>query len=127
MPAREPFAYALLRVVPDAERGECLNVGVVLFCRRGRYLAAHTHLDGPRLHALAPSTDALAVTEHLAMVQRIAAGDPAGGPVALQEPSERFHWLAAPASTIVQPSPIHTGLTDDAAATHARLMARLVR
>jgi hypothetical protein len=127
MSGREPFAYALLRVVPDAERGECLNVGVVLFCRRGRYLAAHTHLDGARLQTLAPATDASAVAEHLAMLERIAAGDPAGGPVALQEPSERFHWLAAPASTIVQPSAVHTGLTDDAAVTHARLMHRLVR
>ncbi len=127
MPGREPFAYALLRVVPDAERGENLNVGVVLFCRRGRYLAAQTHLDGARLHALAPTLDTTAVAEHLTMLERIAAGDPAGGPVALQEPSERFHWLVAPASTIVQPSAVHTGLTDDAAATHARLMERLVR
>lgn len=127
MPAGEPFAYALLRVVPDAERGERLNVGVVLFCRRGRYLAAHTHVDPERLRALAPSIDATAVTEHLAMLERIAAGDPAGGPVARQEPSERFHWLVAPASTIVQPSAVHTGLTCDAAATHARLMDRLVR
>jgi hypothetical protein len=127
MPGREPFAYALLRVVPDAERGECLNVGVVLFCRRGRYLAAHTYVDAARLHALAPTIDATAVAEHLTMLERIAAGDPAGGPVALQEPSERFHWLVAPASTVVQPSAVHTGLTDDAAATHARLMERLVR
>jgi hypothetical protein len=126
MPATEPFAYALLRVVPDAERGECLNAGVVLFCRRARFLEARTHLDADRLRALAPSTDATAVAEHLAMLERIAGGDPAGGPVALQEPSERFHWLVAPASTIVQPSAVHTGLTDDAAATLTRLMARLV-
>lgn len=127
MPAREPFAYALLRVVPDAERGECLNVGVVLFCRRGRYLAAQTHLDGARLRALAPSIDAVAVAEHLTMLERIAAGDPAGGALASKDPSERFGWLVAPASTVVQPSPVHTGLTDDAAATHARLVDRLVR
>ncbi|MCW3017084.1 MAG: hypothetical protein JWO02_4176 [Solirubrobacterales bacterium] len=122
----EPFAYALLRVVPDAERGECLNVGVVLFCRRAKFLQARTHLDTARLCALAPSIDATAVAEHLATLERIAAGDPAGGPVARQEPSERFHWLVAPASTVVQPSDVHTGLTDDPAATLERLMARLV-
>jgi hypothetical protein len=127
MSGREPFAYALLRVVPDAERGERLNVGVVLFCRRGRYLAALTHLDGERLRALAPSTDATAVAAHLLMLERIAAGDPAGGPVSRQDPTERFGWLVAPASTVVQASAVHTGLTDDAATTHARLMDRLVR
>ncbi|UTI64499.1 DUF3037 domain-containing protein [Paraconexibacter antarcticus] len=122
----EPFAYALLRVVPDVERGERLNVGVVLFCRRARFLEARTHVDPARLHALAPSVDAEAVAAHLRTLEHIAAGDPAGGPVAAQEPSERFHWLVAPASTIVQPSPVHTGLTEDAPATLARLMARLV-
>lgn len=122
----EPFAYALLRVVPDVERGECLNVGVVLFCRRGRFLEARTHVDPGRLHALAPTVDAEAVAAHLRTLERIAAGDPAGGPVAAQEPSERFHWLVAPASTIVQPSEVHTGLTEDADKTLTRLMARLV-
>jgi hypothetical protein len=126
MPAGEPFAYALLRVVPDVERGECLNVGVVLFCRRAGFLEARTAVDEARLHALSPSVDAAAVAGHLRMLERIAAGDPAGGPVAGQEPSERFHWLVAPASTIVQPSDVHTGLTEDAEATLGRLMARLV-
>ncbi len=122
----EPFAYAVLRVVPDLERGECLNAGVILFCRRGRYLQARTHLDEGRLRALSPSVDGAAVAAHLHMLERIAAGDPAGGPVAAQEPSERFHWLVAPASTIVQPSEVHTGLTRDPAATLERLLARLV-
>lgn len=127
MPGREPFAYALLRVIPDVERGECLNAGVVLFCRRARFLEARTVLDEARLHALSPSLDAGAVSGHLRMLEHIAAGDPAGGPVAGQEPSERFHWLVAPVSTIVQPSPVHTGLTADPAATLERLVARLVR
>jgi hypothetical protein len=126
MPAGEPFAYALLRVVPDVERGECLNVGVVLFCRRAGFLEARTAVDEERLRALSPSVDAAAVAAHLRMLEHIAAGDPAGGPVAAQEPSERFHWLVAPASTIVQPSDVHTGLTEDAEATLGRLMARLV-
>ena len=127
MPDREAFAYALLRVIPDVERGECLNVGVVLFCRRQRFLAARTVLDEARLHALSPTLDATAVAAHLRMLEGIAAGDPAGGPVARQEPSERFHWLVAPASTIVQPSAVHTGITADAAATLERLVVRLVR
>lgn len=126
MPAGEPFAYAVLRVIPDLERGECLNAGVVLFCRRARFLQARTALDEARLHALAPTADAAAIAAYLRTVERIAAGDPAGGAVAGQEPSERFHWLVAPASTIVQPSTVHTGLTSDAPATLTRLMTRLV-
>lgn len=126
MPGREAFAYALLRVIPDVERGERLNVGVVLFCRRRQFLQAKTVLDGARLRALSPSLDADAVATHLRTLEAIAAGDPAGGSVAGQEASERFHWLVAPASTIVQPSAVHTGLTDDPAATLERLVTRLV-
>lgn len=126
MPGREAFAYAVLRVIPDLERGECLNAGVVLFCRRARFLEARTALDEARLHALAPTADAAAIGAHLRTLEQIAAGDPAGGAVAAQEPSERFHWLVAPASTMVQPSTVHTGLTDDPDATLTRLMARLV-
>lgn len=126
MPGREPFAYGLLRVVPDAERGECLNVGVVLFCRRARFLQARTHVDEARLRALAPTLDVTALREHLARLEGIAAGEPAWGPIAAQEPSERFGWLMAPANTIVQPSAVHTGLTDDAPSTLHRLVDRLV-
>lgn len=126
MPGREAFAYAVIRVIPDLERGECLNAGVVLFSRRHRFLEARCALDETRLRVLAPTADLDAITAHLRMLERIAAGDPAGGPVAEQEPSERFHWLVAPASTIVQPSTVHTGLTDDPAATLTRLVARLV-
>lgn len=126
MPVPEPFAYAVLRVIPDAERGESLNAGVVLFCRRGRFLEARTHLDPDRLRALSAGTDAVAVAAHLRSLERIAAGDPSAGPVAREEPSARFGWLVAPASTVVQPSAVHTGLTEDARATMDRLMDRLV-
>ena len=126
MPGFEPFAYALLRVVPDAERGECLNVGVVLFCRRGRYLEARTHLDPDRLRALSAGTDAHTIAAYLQTLERIAAGAPEAGPVAQEDPSARFGWLVAPASTVVQPSPVHTGLTADPAGTMERLMERLV-
>ena len=127
MPARDDFQYAVIRVVPRVERGECLNAGVVLFCRRRRFLAARTALDETALAALAPDCDPDEVRPQLATLERVAAGDGVGGPIAALEQSERFHWLTAPASTIVQPSPVHTGLTTDPAAELDHLFARLVR
>ena len=125
-PGTDPFAYAILRVVPRVERGECFNAGVVLFCRRRRYLAARVDLDERRLAALAPGLDPANVRPHLEALARIAAGDPAGGAVAALEPWERFGWLVATSSTIVQPSPVHTGLSDDPAAMLDHLFAELV-
>jgi DUF3037 family protein len=122
----DQFAYAILRVVPRVERGEQLNAGVVLFCRRRGFLAARVELDELRLAALAPDVDPERVRAHLDALARIAAGDPAGGPVAALEPSERFGWLVAPSSTIVQPSPVHTGLGDDPWVMLGRLFAELV-
>ena len=126
MPGREAFQYAALRIVPRVERGEAFNAGVVLFCRPLRFLGARTRLDDGLLEALAPGCDPAAVSPHLEAVERIAAGDPAGGPIAQLPQSERFHWLVAPASTIVQPGPVHTGLTGDPAGELARLFASLV-
>jgi hypothetical protein len=123
----DQFAYAILRVVPRVERGEQLNAGVVLFCRRRRFLAARVDLDERRLAALAPDLDPRTVRAHLDALARIAAGDPAGGAVAALEPSERFGWLVAPSSTIIQPSPVHTGLCDDPAAALDQVIERLVR
>jgi hypothetical protein len=120
------FAYAVLRVVPRVERGERFNAGVVLFCRRRGFLAARVELDERRLAALAPDADGAAVRSHLEALARIAAGDPAGGSVAALEPSERFGWLVAPSSTVIQPSPAHTGLCDDPGAMLDRLFAELV-
>jgi hypothetical protein len=125
-PAREEFQYALLRVVPHVERGECINAGVVMFCRRAGFLAARVTLDRGRLAALAPDVDADEIERHLDTLARVAGGDPAAGPVAALDQSERFHWLVAPSSTVVQPSPVHTGLCDDAQATLDRLFASLV-
>ena len=127
MPGREDFQYAIVRAVPRVERGETLNVGVVLFSRRHRFLAARTELDEHALRALAPDCDGAQVRLQLETIERIAAGDPAGGPIAALEPSERFHWLTAPASTIVQASAVHTGLTADPAAELEHLFATLVR
>jgi hypothetical protein len=124
--AREAFQYAILRVIPRVERGESLNAGVVLFSRRHGFLAARTELDAGALAALSPGCDPAEVRAHLQTLERVAAGDPAGGPIAALDQSERFHWLTAPSSTIVQPSPVHTGLTADPAAELDRLFATLV-
>jgi hypothetical protein len=122
-----PFQYAIVRVVPRVERGECLNAGVIVFCRPRRFLAARVALDETRLRALDPDVDLEAVRAHLSAVERIAAGDPSAGPIAALPASERFHWLVAPASTIIQPSPVHTGLTEDPEGELERLLRRLVR
>jgi hypothetical protein len=126
MPAPEAFQYAVLRLVPRIERGERLNVGVVLFCRRRQFLAARVALDAARLAALAPECDVAALAPILENMAAVAAGDATGGPLAQLDASERFGWLTAPASTMIQPSPVHTGLTEDPAADLDRLFARLV-
>jgi hypothetical protein len=126
VPGREDFQYAIIRVVPRVERGECLNAGVVLFCRRLGFLGARTALDEAALAALAPGCEAAGVRAQLETLERVAAGDPEGGPIAGLDPSERFHWLTAPSSTIVQPSAVHTGLTSDPAGELDHLFERLV-
>jgi hypothetical protein len=120
------FQYAIVRVVPLVERGECLNAGVVLFCRPRKFLEARIALDEERLRALSPDADLAAIRAHLDAFARVAAGDPAAGPIAELPASERFHWLVAPASTMIQCSPVHTGLSDDPAAELDKLVARLV-
>lgn len=126
MPAPEPFQYAMIRVVPRVERGEAVNAGVVLFCRPLRFLGARTELDEALLAALAPECDPLEVRAQLATLEAVAEGRAEGGHVASFPQSERFHWLTAPASTIVQPSPVHTGLTSDPAGELERLFGELV-
>jgi hypothetical protein len=123
---RSPFQYAVVRIVPRVERGECFNAGVVLFCRPRRFLDAEVELDPRRLAALAPNVDPQPIAAQLQALTHVAAGRPAAGALAALEQSERFHWLVAPASTVVQPSPVHTGLCEDPAETLARLFASLV-
>lgn len=125
--AREVFQYAVLQVVPRVERGERFNAGVVVFSRRHRFLAAAVELDRAKLAALDAGADAGEVQRHLDAVVLVAAGDAAGGAVAGLPDSERFHWITAPSSTVIQASPVHTGLCEDAAATLAHLMRTLVR
>jgi hypothetical protein len=122
----EAYQYALWRVVPDAQRGERLNVGVVVYSPRLRFLDSRTHLDPDRLQLAFPAIDLDAVAAALAGRRAIAAGAADAGPIAALPPSDRFGFLVAPASTVVQPGPVHTGLCDDAQATLAHLFARLV-
>ncbi len=123
---RVPFAYAVLRVVPSVERGERLNVGVVLFCRQRSFLELRAEIDEARLAALAPGLDPAPVRSRLAALCAIVAGAPEGGALAALPASDRFGWLVAPSSTIIQPSEAHTGLTDDPAVTLDRLFTSLV-
>jgi hypothetical protein len=124
---RSPFSYAILRVVPRVERGERFNVGVVLFCRQRGFLGAKVELDERRLAALAPNTSADDVRAHLEALANVAAGTPDAGAIAALPPSERFGWLVAPSSTIIQPSEVHTGLSDDPQATLDALFRELVQ
>jgi len=121
-----PFSYAVYRVVPSVERGERLNVGVVVFSRPLGYLAARTGLDDRRLAALWPGLDPESVRPHLEAIERVAAGDPDAGPIAALETTARFHWLVSPSSTIIQPSAVHTGLCDDPARELDHLFRSLV-
>jgi hypothetical protein len=123
---RSQFQYAVLRVVPRIERGECFNAGVVLFCRPRRYLSARAELDPRRLDALAPGADAEVLRAHLDALVAVADGDLAAGPIAALDQSDRFHWLVAPSSTVLQPSPVHTGLCEDPAEMLDRLFRALV-
>lgn len=125
-PTPSPFSYLILRVVPSAERGERINVGVVLFCRQLGFLGARVGLDHARLTALAPEVRVPEIADHLGALVRVCDGAPGAGPIAALEPSERFGWLAAPSSTVVRSSEVHTGLCCDPAATLRALYDRLV-
>ena len=124
--AQNQFQYAVIRVVPRVERGESMNAGVVLLCRPRRYLGAQVALDEARLRGFAPASDPATILPHLEAIERIAAGDPAAGPIARLGQAERFHWLVAPSSTVIQPSEVHTGLCDDPATELDHLFERLV-
>jgi len=120
------FEYAIVRVVPRVERGEAMNVGVVMFARSAGFLGCAIAFDAARARAFAPTLDTDAIAEHLAAFQAIADGDQRAGPIACFPQSERFHWLVAPRSTTLQVSATHAGLTCDPQATLKELLARLV-
>lgn len=121
------YSYAILRVVPRVERGEFLNVGVILFARTRDFLDSRIELDEDRLRRLAPGADLDSIRTHLRAFQLVSQGAPNGGPIAALTSSERFHWLTAPRSTIIQASPIHVGACDDPQAAVEELMDAFVR
>ncbi len=120
------YDYALIRVVPSVERGECLNVGVILFCRTLCFLGVRIHLDAARVHALAPDLDLDAVQQQLDTIVQICRGGPEAGLMGQMSEAERFHWLVSPRSTIIQVSPVHVGLCSDAEATLEHLLKTMV-
>lgn len=127
---REPFEYAVLRVSPRVERGETINVGVVLFCRTRRFLAVRAQLGERQiaaLEAMAPGVDLDAVRAHLASIQAIVNGQSSAGPIAALAAPERFRWVTSPSSTVIQPSDVHGGLTEDPRASLDELYEKLAR
>jgi hypothetical protein len=123
---RRAFDYVIVQVVPRVDRDERLNVGVILFCPTAGYLGCRIALDEERLRALAPDVDVAALASQLEAVRAVAAGAVTAGPIAELPPSERFHWLSAPRSTIVQPTSPHAGLCDDPAAALEHLFQTAV-
>jgi hypothetical protein len=125
--APDSFDYAIVRVVPRVERGEHVNAGVVVACATKRFLAAKVELDAERLRALDPTVDLAEIQAALAVIPLIAAGDPRGGPISALPAGERFHWLVAPRSAVIQTSPVHTGICADPMAVLEDLLEKLVR
>jgi hypothetical protein len=123
---RLAFDYAIVQVVPRVERDERLNAGVILFCPAVAFLGCRIALDEGRVRAVAPDADLAAIGAQLEAIRALCAGDPAAGPIARLTPSERFHWLSTPRSTVVQPSALHAGLCDDPGAALDRLFASVV-
>jgi hypothetical protein len=126
VPAPSSFDYAILRVVPRVEREEFLNVGVVVYCLQQDFLAARTALDVNRVRAFAPEIDITTVEQHLASVPLLCAGGVAAGPLGALSAKERFHWIVAPRSTVVQVSPVHSGICSDPAQALEHLLRTMV-
>jgi len=118
------FEYAALRAVPRLERGECVNIGVVLYCQLRDFLAVAVHVDADRLRTLDAGVDVDGVREAALALQRTCDGE---GPAGQTTLGQRFRWLTAPRSTVVQTGPAHSGLTADPAAELERLLVALVR
>lgn len=126
MPAPSSFDYAVVRVVPRVEREEFINAGVILFCRSQRFLGARIALDRQRLAILDPRLNPEEVERHLALIPLICAGGPNAGPIGSLPLADRFHWLVAPRSSIIQTSPVHTGLCTEPDQVLAHLLEKMV-
>ena len=127
MPATRSYDYAVIRVVPRVERQEFVNAGVIVWCREQDMLEARVELDESRLLALDPAVDIAAVNRHLASISRICAGGEDAGDLGKLSKRERFDWLVAPRSTIIQTSPVHSGRCADMTATLDHLLTTMVR
>jgi hypothetical protein len=121
---RAVFEYALLRATPRVERGECVNIGVVLYCQAEDFLTVRVHVDRARLLALDAEADVEAITQAAAALERTCAGE---GPAGATSLGQRFRWLTAPRSTVVHAGPVHSGLTVSAREEVERLLDALVR
>jgi hypothetical protein len=127
VPAEYTYDYAIIRVVPRVERGEMINVGVILSCPDIQFLDARVELDESRLLALDETLDLEATRANLATIPMVCRGGPESGPVGALPQRSRFHWLVSPRSTIIQMSPVHTGRTSDPEAALERLLDTMVR
>lgn len=126
MPEKRLFEYAIIRVVPQVEREEFLNVGVIMYCRDQRFLQTRFRLNEARLLAFSEQIDLAELNERLQAFERICTGKADSGPIGRLGIAERFRWLTATRSTVVQTSPVHPGLCDDASETLERLFTQLV-
>jgi Protein of unknown function (DUF3037) len=127
VPDRCKYDYAVVRVVPRVEREEFVNAGVIVSCPALAFLEARIELDERRVLALDPTVDIQAIREHLATIPVICAGGDMAGPIGRLPMRERFHWLTAARSTIIQTSPVHTGQLEDPGAAIERLLETMVR
>ena len=127
MPADYTYDYAIVRVVPRVDRGEQVNVGVILSCADTEFLDARIEVDDAVLLALDPTLDLPALRVNLAVIPTVCRGGAEAGPIGQLPPRARFRWLVSPRSTIIQPSAVHTGRTSDPAACLEHLMDRIVR
>jgi hypothetical protein len=126
VPTPHAYDYAVIRLVPRVEREEFLNVGIILSCAARDFLDARLHLDRQRVAAFHPALDTTMVEQHLAVIPLVCRGDAAAGPIGALSTRQRFHWLVAPRSTIIQMSAVHSGLCDDPEAALTHLMQRMV-
>ena len=127
MPELCSFDYAIVRVVPRVERGEFVNAGVILFCSTEGYLDCRIELDRTRLLALAPSADTATIESHLSIIPTVCQGGASAGSIGELPQRARFHWLVAPRSTIIQMSPVHSGVGRDLRGAIDQLFEKLVK
>ena len=127
MPGEYTYDYAIVRVVPRVERGELINVGVILSCPELEFLEARIEVDDSRMRALDETLDLDAIRVHLATIPAVCQGGTEAGPIGTLPQRGRFHWLVSPRSTVIQTSPVHTGRTSDPVAALERLLETMVR